>query len=91
MNNKYEIVIDGNASAWLRPLLFLYGKVVPIVIESRFEPLYIRNWVPWIHYVPVKNDQSDLVEKIDWLKANDDKAKIIAQNGRPLYKRLYTL
>lgn len=27
---------------------------------------------PWVHYVPVKRDLSDLVEKIEWLKENDD-------------------
>lgn len=33
------------------------------------------------HYVPIKNDLSDLLEKVEWLKANDDKAYEIAQAG----------
>ena len=32
MYNKYEIVVDGGCSSWLRPSLFLYGDVVPLVI-----------------------------------------------------------
>ena len=38
--------------------------------------------IPWKHYIPVKNDLSDLLAKISWAKQNDEKAKEIAQNGR---------
>ena len=58
---KYCIVIDGHVSSWGRPELVLLSKCVPLVVESRFRPLYAY-WVPWVHYVPVKNDQSDLLE-----------------------------
>ena len=47
--------------------------------------------MPYVHYVPVKNDQSDLIEKIDWLKANDEKAREIAENGKELFEKLYSL
>jgi len=56
-----------------------------------FRPLYLDIWEPWVHYIPVKNDQSDLFEKIEWLKANDLAAKQIALNGRALFNRLYNL
>jgi hypothetical protein len=53
----------------------LASDTVPIIIESNYKPLYINAWEPWVHYIPVKNDQSDLFEKIEWLQNNDDKAK----------------
>ena len=34
---------------------------------------------------------SDLHEKIEWLKANNDKAKQIAENGKNLYTLLYNI
>ena len=37
---KYMIAIDGHASGWLRGPLILYSSAVPLVIESRFTPLY---------------------------------------------------
>ena len=37
---KYMIVIDGYASSWCRGPLILYSSAVPLVIESRFTPLY---------------------------------------------------
>jgi spore maturation protein CgeB len=36
---------------------------------------------PMVHYVPVEYDLSDLKEKIEWLRCNDDKAKQIAKNA----------
>jgi spore maturation protein CgeB len=34
-----------------------------------------------VHYVPIAYDLSDVKEKIEWLMANDDNAKQIAQNA----------
>lgn len=53
---KYGILIDGHASSWGRGLMILYSQAVPIVIESAFTPMYIKSWVPYVHYIPVKND-----------------------------------
>lgn len=90
-NYKYMITIDGNVSPWARGPLILYSDSVPIVVETESTPLYQKFWTPWIHYVPVKNDLSDLIEIINWLRDNDDKAKEIALNGKSLFKKLYNM
>lgn len=90
-NHKYYIAIDGNASGFMRGPIILASNTVPIVIESLYRPLYLDAWVPWVHFVPVKNDQSDLYEKIKWLQDNDLKAQEIAMNGRKLFDKLYNL
>jgi spore maturation protein CgeB len=36
---------------------------------------------PWVHFVPIKNDFSDLIEKIKYLNENNEKAKNIANNA----------
>lgn len=66
-NHKYMIVIDGDSSSWTRGPLALYSSAVPLVVESRFTPLYQKSWLPWIHYVPINNDLSDLADQIKWL------------------------
>ena len=38
---------------------------------------------------PHKNDLSDIIEKIDWLRSNDEKAREIGSNGKSLFKKLY--
>jgi len=64
LNNKYHIAIDGWVSGWLRGPLLLKSNSVPIIVETSFKPLYFDAWVPWIHYVPVKSDMSDLISQI---------------------------
>ena len=78
---KYIISLDGNASSWLRGPEILGSNSVPLIVESEHTPLYLDSWMPWQHYVPIKNDLSDLIEKIAYLRENDEKAKEIAQNG----------
>ena len=48
----------------------------------RWQSLFLE-WElkPWVHYVPVSPDFSDLEEKVYWAINNDDKAKQIADNG----------
>ena len=36
---------------------------------------------PYVHYVPIAHDLSDIREQIDWLRANDDKAAEISNNA----------
>ena len=71
---KYVIAIDGNVSGFSRAPFLLLSNSVPLVVESKYRPLYFDSWIPWVHYVPIKSDQSDLIEKIKWLIKNDDKA-----------------
>ena len=54
------------------------------MVESRYG---FRSWLhdgmeEYVHYVPVKADQSDLLDKIRWCRQHDAVAKIIAENAR---------
>lgn len=50
--------------------------------ESKYYEHFYNQLIPNVHYVPVKTDLSDLVEKIQWAKDNDEKSEEIAKNGR---------
>ena len=43
---------------------------------------------PNVHFIPLKKDISDLVEKLKWAKENDDQAKKIAEAGSMLARKL---
>ena len=90
LDYKYILTMDGENSDFLQAPLSLMSTSVPLVVESEWTPLYFKSWVPWLHYVPIKRDLSDLHDKIAWLKENDTKAKQIADNGRALYDMLYS-
>lgn len=40
---------------------------------------------PFVDHVPVKADMSDLEEKIQWCRDNDEKCREIATNAKKLY------
>ncbi|XP_014253410.1 KDEL motif-containing protein 1-like isoform X2 [Cimex lectularius] len=78
---KYQINLDGTVAAYRFPYL-LAGDSLVLKQNSPYYEHFYSELEPWVHYVPVKRDLSDLVEKIKWAKENDDKAKAISQAGR---------
>ncbi|KAI8616845.1 lipopolysaccharide-modifying protein, partial [Chytriomyces sp. MP71] len=86
---KYLIVVDGYG--WPNRLQnYLQGNSI-ILYNGIFTDYY--NWMlkPWVHYVPVRPDFSDLEDLLNWLQANDDKAKTISENARKLVKYVGSL
>ena len=47
--------------------------------------------VDGIHYVKVKPDLSNLIEKLEWAYTNDEEAKAVAQNGQKLASSRFDL
>ncbi len=41
----------------------------------------------WVHYVPVKNDLSDLAKQITWCKEHDKECNKISKNAQRLVKK----
>ncbi len=84
--HKYQIDIDGNTNSW--PGLFhkLYSGSPVLKVQSRqgYRQWYYDRLVPWYNYVPVSADMADLCAKIDWLRANDARAREIGERGREL-------
>lgn len=83
---KYQIDIDGNTNAWsgLFQKLLSGNPVLKVSSDRDFKQWYYDRLIPWINYIPVKKDMSDLIEKIYWLRSNDDKAFQIGARGREL-------
>jgi hypothetical protein len=83
---KYQIDIDGNSSPWSN--LFqrlLTGSAVLKVESSRgLNQWYYDELKPWVNYVPIAPDMSDLIDKIEWLRKNDGFAKAVGNAGRAL-------
>lgn len=55
--------------------------------------IHTRSWymeeflAPWIHYIPVKDDWSDLIEKWKWSCDHPEETRKIAQNGKLFMKQ----
>ena len=53
---------------------------------------FIHLWMkPYVHYIPIKDDLSDLKEKFDWAESNQNKARAISEAATNLAKKLGTL
>jgi len=83
-NYKYIIHIDGHVSAFRLSYELNMNSVI-LLVENEWKIWYSDMLIPFEHYVPVKEDLSDLIEKIEWCRKNDYKCKNIASNAKKFY------
>jgi hypothetical protein len=81
---KYIIHIDGNVSAFRLSSEMSMGCCI-LLVNSKYRLWFRKMLVPMVHYVPVKADLSDLIEKIKWCKSNDKECEKIAKNAKNFY------
>ncbi|KAJ3230031.1 F-actin-capping protein subunit beta [Chytriomyces hyalinus] len=86
---KYLLVLDGNT--WPSRLQSYLQTNSVILYNGIFTDYFNWKLVPWVHYVPVKLNFSDLEERIQWLTDHDAEAKQIAINAQTLLKKWSTL
>lgn len=83
-HNKYKYLLDLQGIGWSMRLMWLMwlGSVV-FVLDRDFHEYWFRdNFEPWVHYVPVAHDGSDLQVVYDKVRAMPDKGKHIADACR---------
>jgi len=78
---KYLIDIDGWSNTWDATVWKMLSGSVLLKVGSVWEQWYYDKLKEWVHYVPVKDDFSDLNEKIQWCLDNDDMCRIISRNA----------
>lgn len=71
------MTLDGTVAAYRFPYL-LAGDSVVLKQDSSYYEHFYKELEPYVHFVPFKRDLSDLMEKIQWAKDNDDKVKSCA-------------
>jgi hypothetical protein len=81
---KYIIHICGHVSAFRLSLELSMGSVI-LLVESDYKLWFEQLLVPYVHYIPVKKDLSDIYEKISWCKKNDLESMKIATNAKEFY------
>jgi hypothetical protein len=79
---KYLPVVDGNDKSsslgWV-----LSSNSVPLMPKPRFHSWICEKFlIDGFHYVRLKDDFSDLDEKINWCKTHDEECKKIALEGK---------
>merc|ERR1719456_2054789 len=85
MQYKFITDVDGGSSTFRLKNLLLTGAVI-FKVESKDSPtqFFYQDMKPMVHYVPVSLEflETDLVQKIQEMTENDNKAREIAENAR---------
>ena len=94
---KYIIFVDGNVNAYRLLNTFLTGSLIVRVMSnftSWVEPLiypydiHSTNNNQYAHYIPVRDDMSDLFSVMEWCESNSEICKQIATNALNLSRDL---
>ena len=79
---KYQILVDGNSCAYARAYWQFFSNCVVLKQDSNSIQWYYSGLQPYVHYIPVKADMSDLIDQIRWARENDKQAKTISQQAQ---------
>jgi len=88
---KYSFLIDVEGYGYSGRLKYLLWSQRPVLLVDRpYKEYFFEYLKEWEHYIPVKRDLSDLLEKMKWCFSNTEKANQIAQNALEFSKKYLT-
>lgn len=84
LHDRFAINIDGHANAFTNFYTrLLFGCCVLKVASPRqFRQWYYDRLAPWVHYIPVAEDLTDLPERLAWCTEHPRDCQQIAQAGQ---------
>ncbi|XP_034406949.1 protein O-glucosyltransferase 1 [Cyclopterus lumpus] len=78
---KYLFNFRGVAASFRLKHLFLCGSLV-FHVGDEWQEFFYPQLQPWVHYIPVKQDLSDVRELLQFVQENDAIAQEIATRGK---------
>lgn len=86
---KYILDIDGNASTWDATAWKLNSGSVIFKSDSSWKQWFYHEFLPWKHFIPIKDDFSDIPEKLLWCENHIDECLQIISNSKKLFHTVY--
>lgn len=80
IKSRYFIDAEGCTYSG-RVKLLLFSQRVLFLVDRKAHEFYYPRMIPWVHYVPVKQDLSDLVENFEIIKSDEKLEKEIINNA----------
>lgn len=82
-HTRYRYLIDVQGRGWsARTKVLLFTGRCLFLADRKWKD-YWYEWIkPFVHYIPVKEDLSDLSEKLDWAQAHPEETQRIAENAK---------
>jgi hypothetical protein len=79
---KFVLCIGGNDISPMFPQVLALSNCCPFhTYPFDFEDYYLNDLKPYVHFIPIKIDGSDLKRQYDWCMDNLEKCKNISENG----------
>ena len=79
---RYLIVVEGNSVGTNLGWALASNSVVMMPPPSKESIFLEGSLVPWVHYVPLRYDMSDLTDKVEHCESNIEKCEGIAMKGK---------
>ena len=86
---KFKFLLDiggGGGTSWLSTFKFLAMPGVLFHHETAMRDSFYDDIKPWVHYVPIMEDMSDLKKQYIWAMNNPDEIKAISKRATQYVK-----
>lgn len=85
---KYILHLPGHTCAYRLSLEMYFGSVI-FIYPCQQKLWFFDKLQEYVHFIPLKEsfEETDLLEKLEWCKNNDEKCQEIAKNARDFAKK----
>jgi hypothetical protein len=77
---RYTLDIDGNSNSWNFIMKLRLGCCV-LRVESEWQQWFWPRLSPWVHYVPLARDLSNIGEIVEWCLSHEAECEEISRQG----------
>lgn len=86
---KYILHMDGHTASWGLSQKLGFTKSATLWVKSSFtyREHFYKLLTPWVHYVPISSDLSDLISIKNYLFQNDEVGEKIGRNAFDLFRK----
>lgn len=91
VNYKYILNIDGNACTWDATAWKLNSGSVIFKVDAPWIQWFYPEYLAYTHYIPIKDDMSDLQEKYKWCENHQEECEKIVVNCKKLFQKIYRM
>ena len=83
-------LIMGGIGAAFRTRRMLGQQIAVMIQDYPYEEWYFHLMVPFVDYIPLRQDLTNLEERLIWIRDNPEKVREIALNGKKFYDKYLT-
>ena len=86
--SNYQVaVVLGGIGAAFRTGIHLSTSTAVVLQDFHYEEWFTKYMTPWVHYIPLARDLSDLNTCMQWVADNPEKVHAIAKGGYEFYHK----